>query len=241
MKNKNTQGLTLIELVVGIAVFAGLTIGLYFAFNSSSVIKRTYDTKRTRDINEIKKAVELYYQDNQCFPNQDEFNQLLSQGAQFTDTVIYMEKLPIDPDRYAYIYKTDEDSTCPQWMGIFTKLSMAPSRYKACPMYFEESCSPQGLDATWGCATSGLVDCEYITGTTIELGPKIDAPTPLPTNYVQPTNTPNPSTTPGGPTNTPTPPSCTPKDYKCTGAPLRCNIVPAGTGDYCSSDCNGAC
>lgn len=230
-----SSGLTLVELIVVVTILALFAFAVIFYLLPGGQLSKAKNTRRQVDINEIKKALEIYYHDHNCYPPADEFSAILASNSEWSENggrTIYMKKVPIDPENYAYIYKTDE-SSCPQWMTAFAKLSTAPVRTKACALTNVPSCEPQGLDDTWACVISGDIDCDYLATSTLTQGSQL-TPTPTPT----PTITPIPTITP---TPTPTPSPCVPRDYACTGTPLRCNIVPPGTGTYCTSNCDGVC
>ncbi len=246
---RSIRAFTLIELVVVMGVFAAIIFGLYLSFNSKAILDRTGDTKRMRDITEIKHALEIYYQDNNCYPTEAYFNNVIKTKAEWSvNGMVYIKEIPLDPLNHPYVYKAG-DSDCPQWMAVFARLTDAPTRYTACPISDIPNCGPSGIESNWACVTSGSADCSYLGSTTVDFDqvPLTPGPTnaPTPTSQPQaPTNTPAPTPTGGPiptPTLTPTPPACSPANWRCTGSPPRCNAVPAGTGDRCNSTCDGAC
>lgn len=88
MKRKN--GFTLIELLIVIAIVAVLS-SLLFA-NFSGARERARDAKRKGDLDQIKKALRLYYNDNQAYPP------LLTFGTSFgAGATVYMNEIPSDP------------------------------------------------------------------------------------------------------------------------------------------------
>jgi len=223
-------GFTLVELIVVITILASLIILSISFLDPIKQVNKFTDGKRQEDLQQIKTALDTYYNDFNCYPPS------LSFGSPWVEnTVTYMRKVPQDPDcsdnpTTCYIYQYS--GSCPQWTVVFAKLSKT-SEKSACQLASLSSCVPAGYDSSWACTISGNVDCAYLSGVALEDG------------SVAPDSTPTP-TIPGGgsgdpPTPTPTPPSCSPKDYACTGNPSRCNFVPAGTGTYCTPDCAGAC
>lgn len=249
MKGKKVLwGFTLVELVVVVAILTSFVLAVILSFNPFTQIDKAKDSARQSDINEIRRALEIYYQDYDCFPTEAEFTPIISSNSEWSKNsgkTVFMKKVPLDPNSISYVYKGD-DGTCPQWGVVFAKLSKASKTVKTCPLlYKQESCAPQGFDDTWACVTMGDLDCDEILAMSITVPTPIPSSTPTPTSVPGPTNTPTPTATPGGPsatpTFTPTPtPSCL-KDYRCTGTPLRCNVVPVGTGDYCEPTCGGTC
>ncbi len=170
-KYSKSSGFTLIELVVVIAIIGALSTGLYSAVTSPKVKQRAQDAVRLRDINQIKTAVELYYQDHNCYPAASDnafANSLTNTGtkAWVEGSTKYMSIVPLDPTDNPYIYKTDS-SSCPQYMTLFAKLSQPAANFTACniPSYTKTNatCIPSTatapLDTTWGCVSSGSIAC----------------------------------------------------------------------------------
>lgn len=115
--SRNNQGFTLLELllvIVIMGVLATLMIG-----NFLTSIKKGRDSKRKQDIQAVQKALELYYADNQSYP------QSPSGGVAFPvsgypdlchptggcNTATYMKNLPSDPSSgYNFFYVSDTKS-----------------------------------------------------------------------------------------------------------------------------------
>lgn len=237
-----SRGFTLIELVVVTGAIAIFASAAFFILNPPAQLDKAKDTKRRSDIKQVANAVDLYYQDYNCFPDEESTNLSLYQGSNLAvGSTIYMNKIPHDPNGYSYIYKTSQAS-CPQWAVVFARLSRTPTAASPCQLSGLTACAPQGFDENWACVVLGSANCGELSSGTLELIPgATGTPAPSPTGGA--TSTPTP-TQPPGPTNTPTPtptPTPCPRDYSCTGTPLRCNIVPPGTGTYCTSNCDGAC
>jgi len=106
--NKNSlpahwRGFTLIELIVVMSIIGVLATLIINNLNDARA--RARDTKRKQDLNQLKTAIRLYYNDNQSYPN-DAFGRYLpycggtgtdncQQGDQFSvDTTTYMNQLP---------------------------------------------------------------------------------------------------------------------------------------------------
>lgn len=236
------KGFSLLEIILAVAIFAGMGIGLFAALSSQGVLDKARDGRRVNDIKEIQKAAELYYMDTGCYPEELDFEAILtaSDAGWASGGSIYMKEVPLDPNNYPYIYKTT-DSSCPQWMGIFTKLENEQERVDTCPIATvqDNDCTPFYFDNTWACVTSGTVDCNYLAAQALEIPGEVEQPNPTATRTPTPTLLPTVIITP-----TPTPilaPSCTPNNWACTGTPLRCNVMTEGTGNHCDASCGGAC
>ena len=89
----NRKGFTLIELLIVIiilGVMASLITGNFF-----TSLKKGRDTKRKADLEQIQRALEMYYEDKKTYPTTE-----LTFGDPLIDSVsgkIYMQKVPNDP------------------------------------------------------------------------------------------------------------------------------------------------
>ena len=108
---RTARGFTLIELLVAVAIISVLlSVGLV---SYSSFQKNARDTQRRRDLDQIKIALEAYFQENLVYPvdsggkikcGATTFNwgERLVCGA---TPIVYMESLPKDPKSTSpYIY-----------------------------------------------------------------------------------------------------------------------------------------
>lgn len=194
-------------------------------------INKARDAQRIQNLKQTNNALDSYYNDTNCYPLSLSFGNSWQQGS-----AVYMKKVPQDPSCYpggsCYAYVVDS-STCPQWNVIFAKLYSSSVNAPLCTLEQYSDCVPSNYAQSGYnyCVVSGEVDCAQITS--MALPASGGAPSGTPT--VPPT---------AGPTATPTPtniPECS-KNYSCTGSPLRCNVItPLGSGEYCSSNCNGNC
>jgi len=109
-KSQSGGGFTLIELLVVIAIIGILSTLLLANFNAAR--ERARDAQRKNDIGQIRRAMELYKND-QTSPSYPAVlpacNDPLSSGTQ-----IYMQKVPCDPldttTKYTYTLGTDNIS-----------------------------------------------------------------------------------------------------------------------------------
>ncbi len=243
MKNRE-KGFTLIEFVLDIALLLILVSFVIILIDPLKQLNKAKDAARKQDAIQIRSAVDAYYNDHSCYPLSLPFGRTWQENG-----VTYMQKVPQDPDcannpNSCYIYQVDTSQTCPQWEITYVKQTASKVTSTDCPLKsFPASCTPSNYDGTWACFIGGSVDCNYVSSqplftpvpTTTPGSPTVAQ---TPTIALTPTLTPAPTPTP-----TPTTPQCNGvKRYACTGGPpARCNLVPEGSGVYCTSDCNGQC
>lgn len=101
------RGFTLIELIVVIAILAALASMI--SGNISTSLKKGRDAKRKADLEEVTRALEMYYEDNKAYPLTLTFGSILEDPS---TTKIYMQKLPNDPittKSYQYLSATGTD------------------------------------------------------------------------------------------------------------------------------------
>ncbi len=107
---KSSSSFTLIELIIVIVIFAILTALIVGNFITS--LKKSRDTKRKGDLNQIQKAVEMYYEDNKRYPSA-----LKTDGDKLChpdgcNTKVYMYKVPVDPKtKEEYYYLTNSQGS----------------------------------------------------------------------------------------------------------------------------------
>jgi len=114
---KNIKGFTLIELLIVMIILSALALLLIGNFMSS--LTKGKDSKRKGDLNQLRQAVEMYYEDKRTYPPQSKAdNNDFTTGV--SDTYInkknpfivsgktYINRLPEDPNTsFEYIYITD--------------------------------------------------------------------------------------------------------------------------------------
>lgn len=92
MKKINKKGFTLIELLVVIAIIGLLSTLAVVSLNNAR--SKSRDAKRISDIKQIQTALELYYTDNDGYPNTTEF----AEGGPIDDVeTTFMGTIPTAP------------------------------------------------------------------------------------------------------------------------------------------------
>ncbi len=189
-------GFTLVEILVAITIIATLTVGLVATLNPRGQVNKAQDAVRTQNINSIKLALDLYYNDRNCYPalTSSPFSKALSDGTQWEEgTTVYMKKVPKDPTSGVFYTYTTDATVCPQWGVVFAKLSAVQTLATVCPLSAKSECVPQGFDNTWACVTLGSTNCSTLMAGNLGT----PTPTPSPSASSGPTATPTPTPTSG--------------------------------------------
>jgi prepilin-type N-terminal cleavage/methylation domain-containing protein len=107
-KKIKKTGFTLVELLVVIAIISILTIISVSSFRNAQIKAR--DAQRKSDLEQVSKALMLYYSDTGTFPASFNFGNE-NPGFVVSGT-IYMRKTPQDPKSPSsvYVYRTDGKS-----------------------------------------------------------------------------------------------------------------------------------
>jgi len=108
---KKQKGFTLIELLVVIAIIGLLSTLAVVALNNAR--QKSRDARRVADIKQIQTAMELFFNDEQAYPDGSTAGETCGGGTALigpTDTITYMNAIPIDPQTGEdYTYTQDND------------------------------------------------------------------------------------------------------------------------------------
>lgn len=108
---KIQKGFTLIEIITTISVLAILATSVIVILNPLEQINKSVDSRRKKDLGQIQRALEIYYQDCNHYPPATEDFKITHDCEGFEtvdwggDWRPYMDVLPIDPKsskNYAY-------------------------------------------------------------------------------------------------------------------------------------------
>lgn len=101
------QGFTLMEILIVIAMLGILATIIFGSYLSS--LKKGRDSRRKQDLEQVSRALELYYSEQGRYPEESEvvFGQKLDNPNSDDDDIFYMKQLPTDPmSGYSYVYRT---------------------------------------------------------------------------------------------------------------------------------------
>jgi len=156
----NQKGLSLVELLLVVGVLTILISGLVVLINPLQRIGQANDAKRKTELDQIKKALEIYYYDNGRYPNSSGTYSI--EGTNWGGTwSTYMPKLPKDPtDGQTYVYFTPNSGACSngQCFYLYTSLQLGGAD--------PQSCFPGTADACTNAEANGLANscggvCNY--------------------------------------------------------------------------------
>lgn len=102
------QGFTLMEILIVIAMLGILATIIFGSYLSS--LKKGRDSRRKQDLEQVSRALELYYSEQGRYPEESEviFGQKLDNPNSDDGDIFYMKQLPLDPmSNYQYDYVVD--------------------------------------------------------------------------------------------------------------------------------------
>jgi len=106
----NKKGFTLIELLLVIIILGFLTS--LIAGNFFTSLKKGRDARRKGDLEQIQRALEMYYEDNRAYPTQAAGAGFVFGGDFSSSEKTYMKKVPNDPIAGKnYKYETDSNGS----------------------------------------------------------------------------------------------------------------------------------
>jgi|GEM_PF-569418 len=133
---KSSMAFTLMEILIIVALFALLATIALVLFNPKKQIEKAWDSKRKHELSQLRKVLEDWYNDKNCYPKPNEicYNSVSSNntcyicGNKLTSPSLspYLSSLPCDPQspKKDYLYQVD-DINCPKWYRIYTDLSLS--------------------------------------------------------------------------------------------------------------------
>lgn len=155
-----SQGFTLIELIISLAILGVLAAALITMLNPFEQVRKSNDAKRKTSLEQMQRALEMYYQDNGRYPVQSaDFkisvnNVTIPWGSAWSP---YLSKLPSDPNATkTYIYYSPAAASG-QTYYIYANLERGAKDPQACNNGLACTSITSGGPATNACG--GL--CNY--------------------------------------------------------------------------------
>ena len=143
---KSNKGFTLIELLVVIAIIGLLATVVMTSLNSAR--KKGRDTRRIEDINQLRSALEMYYDSNGSYP--------ASLNDLATGTPRFLSVVPTDPqtgNQYSYVPSANSNATD---YVLYTALE---TNHKALQSDVDGTVNMNGTNVDCGTATNDTVYC----------------------------------------------------------------------------------
>lgn len=107
--NSSKSGFTLLELMI-IIIILGVLAALVSG-NFITSLKKGRDARRKTDLNQVQKALEMFYEDKKMYPDPDGFSGSTSKfcetSACAASEKVYMFRIPIDPSSGTYTFTID--------------------------------------------------------------------------------------------------------------------------------------
>ena len=115
------QGLTLIELLIVLAIVGLLISVLVVSFGGPK--EQANDARRTADIQQVMKAMDLCYDDSDCGAGANRYISTTGEANAVTTIGTYLPSVPIDPvDSSPYQYAWIDNSGNTTKYCVYTKL-----------------------------------------------------------------------------------------------------------------------
>ncbi len=145
-----------------------------FLMNYLAQIRKGRDGRRRRDLYELQRAMEDYYNDNGCYPHGDDLLKL--QHCQTNDFRPWLDKVPCDPANNKPYEILVEGNDCPSWFAIYADVAY-PRPKDACA----QGCQINGETYYYGVASSNITPPQQV-GPTVSPTGSTATPTPIPSN-----------------------------------------------------------
>jgi len=133
---KSLRSFTLMEILIIIALIALLAIAAFVLLNPKKQIEKAWDSKRKHELTQLKKVLEDWYNDKNCYPKPEEIcydslapnNTCHICGTHPNSPSLspYLSTLFCDPQSPTknYLYQVD-NALCPQWYRVYADLSLS--------------------------------------------------------------------------------------------------------------------
>ena len=134
---KIKNGFTLMEIIIVVAFIALIAVAVFVLLNPLKQIKKSWDGKRKTELDQLRKVLENWYNDKNCYPKPAQICydspkntprgtyicHICGQESTSPSFSPYLLKLPCDPEHPTkkYLYQV-ENLNCPTWYKIYATL-----------------------------------------------------------------------------------------------------------------------
>src|SRR3989344_689692 len=162
IRQKSQKGFTLVELLVVIAIIGILATLLLLQLGVAR--QRARDAKRIADVNQVRTALELSFDDNGLYPVQATYAGLASVLVPKYLTLLPVDPLNVSPHLYGYAFLGNTRfhvwAELEQWAQALNSDADINSTVGG----WSGQTANGTLDAKTGCGTGASADCIYDTG-----------------------------------------------------------------------------
>lgn len=136
------EGFTLMEILLVISLAAMIILALLILIDPKKQFDRAMDAKRKKEITQLAKSVEEFYNDNEHYPDSTQICYTVEEvdgdtcscmicGSESTspDFAPYIRPLPCDPRHPSQGYLYQYECTTKKWFKLYSKLSDSPASY----------------------------------------------------------------------------------------------------------------
>ena len=164
MNKKYQKGFTLVELLVVIAIIGILATLLLLQLGVAR--QRARDAKRIADTNQVRIALELYFDDNAQYPAVATHAALGASLAPKYLTLLPTDPLNVAPNVYGYAYQAANKTRYHIWAELeqWAKALESDSDINSTTGGWTGVTVNGALDLKTGCGTGATADCVYDTG-----------------------------------------------------------------------------
>lgn len=124
---KKESGTSLVELLIVMAILVLLAMAAVGALNPKKLSDQGFDARMKKDLQRIKVAFEEYYNDNGCYPTNDQISDWRLEDKSSCGTAIsafpQLRPWVCSPRGDPYQIATeDTDDDCPSWFKVYANL-----------------------------------------------------------------------------------------------------------------------
>ncbi len=160
------------ELIIIVTIIAVVAVAAMALLNPKRQIEKSWDGQRKSDLSTLKKYLEDWYNDKNCYPAPSDIcygaapgNPCPICGQENTPANFahYLDHLPCDPNHSTqnYLYQV-ENTDCPSWYRIYTRLSIVTDPIIEEAQCQDNSCGPsapyegQIYGYSWGVSSPNI-------------------------------------------------------------------------------------